>query len=573
MAQRDIRWNLIGTGAGLMLLFWVIDAFFDSVFSGADKHFWHELTHPEIYELLTNLLINTILLLVIRQLWLKADLQDQLSTSLREALADLAIEKKRTEAILAAIPDAVTVQDLDLKIVYQNSVMKEVLGDWVGEYCYKAYHHLSAPCPNCPLVQSLADGQFHTQERQHGDNPVRHFEITAAPLIDSDGNIIAGIESVREITARKQTENRLKQQLAAIETSMDGIAILNAAGEYLYLNKAHAAVYGYDAPAELLGKSWHVLYTGTERQRLEPLIYDGFHRDGGWRGEAAGLKKDGSLYQQEISLSLLEDGGIICVVRDITERKRNEEKIGKLNNDLARQTLDLMTTNKELEAFGYSLSHDLRSPLSAIFMAIQALDDFNGAQIDETGQKFVQTIHHSCTQMENLIEAMLVLFRVGRADLTKENVDLGALGNEILLELHIRHLDRKVDWYIDEGMVIHADPHLIRILLENLLGNAWKYTEKIERANIKFGQRRVNGEMRYFVQDNGDGFDMSNADQMFKPFQRLHSSEEFPGTGIGLATAQRIIERHEGSIWAEGEKMKGATIFFTLPSQGMAAAG
>jgi PAS domain S-box-containing protein len=573
MAQRNIRWNLVGTGVGFMLLFWVIDAFFGSVFSGTDRQFWYELTHPEIYELLTNLFINTILLLFIRKLWLKSDLQDQLYVSLQVALADLATEKKRTEAILAAIPDAVTVQDLDLKIVYQNSVMKEILGDWVGEYCYQAYHQLSAPCPNCPLLRSLADGQFHTLERQHGDKPARHFEITATPLMDSAGNIIAGIESVREITTRKQTENRLRQQLAAIETSMDGIAILSVDGEYLYLNNAHAAVYGYDAPSELLGKSWHVLYTDTERQRLEPLIYEGFQREGGWRGEGAGLKKDGSLYQQEISLSLLDDGGIICVVRDITERKRSEEKIGKLNKDLARQTIDLMTTNKELEAFGYSLSHDLRSSLSVIYMAIQAFDDLIGAQVDETGKALILAIHRGCVQTENLIEAMQVLFRVGRAELSKENVDLSAMGNEILLELHMHHPDRKVDWNIDKGMVVYADPHLLRILLGNLLGNAWKYTQKIERPKIEFGRRWVDGEIRYFIQDNGAGFDMSNADRMFKPFQRLHSSDEFPGTGIGLATSQRIIERHEGSIWAVGEKMKGATIFFTLQSQGLAEAG
>jgi PAS domain S-box-containing protein len=548
-----------------MLAFWMADSYLDGVLF-SEGGFSRQFFHPEARELVYR--IQTLLFLIVLIVYArrKALAQERLTSSLEEALTSLAAEKGRSEAILAAMPDAVSVQDTSLKIIFQNPACKESMGDHVGEYCHDAYHQQSSVCPGCNLVKSFADGLSYRREVSVSEGSPYDAEIVSAPLKDGAGRIIAGIESVRNITDRKLAESRLRQQLAAIEASMDGIAILNAAGEYLYLNKAHATVYGYPSPDELLGKSWQVLYTVEERQRLESLIYESFAKQGSWRGAATGLKKDGTLYPQEISLTVLDDGGIICVVSDITERKKAEEEIRTLNDSLSQQALDLQATNQELEAFNYSLSHDLRSPLTGIYMAAQTLDEICRGKLDDNGLIVLGAIRQSCEKMDELIEAMLVLSRVSRTELSCAEVDLSDLATEILAQHQLCSLDRQLQWHVDEGITAWLDPHQARILLENLLGNAWKYTATTDHPRIEFGQTMRDGVTQFFVRDNGVGFDMGEVQEMFKPFQRLHRCSDFPGSGIGLATAQRIIDRHAGQIWAEGEVGRGATFYFSLPT-------
>lgn len=565
MAARDNRWNLVWTGIGLMLFFWVADSYLDGIFFD-EGSFVQQLLHPDGQELAYRIQSMLFLLVFIIYAWRKSLLQERISSSLEEALTNLAAEKARSEAILAAMPDAVSVQDTDMKILYQSPGTREVMGDHVGEYCYVAYHQLSSVCPDCTLAESLADGLPHRREKSSpNERGPRHVEIISAPLKDAAGRIIAGIESVRDITDRKIVENRLRQQLAAIEASMDGIAILNAGGEYLYLNKAHASIYGYPSQDELMGKGWHVLYTPEERQRLEPLIFEGGGKQRGWRGEATGLKKDGTLFPQEISLTVLDDGGIVCVVRDISERQKSEGEIRKLNDSLCRQALDLQATNRELEAFSYSLSHDLRAPLTGLYGAAQALAEICSDKMDETGLTLLNAIRHGCENMEELIESMLVLFKVSRTELSYAEVDLSAMANAIMAELRLRNPERAVEWRFVEETVAWCDPHLARILLENLIGNAWKYSARHDHPRIEFGRKSSDGALQFFVRDNGVGFDMRDAERIFKPFQRLHRSGDFPGTGIGLATVQRIIDRHAGRVWADGAVGLGATFFFTFP--------
>jgi PAS domain S-box-containing protein len=366
------------------------------------------------------------------------------------------------------------------------------------------------------------------------------------------------------MAAFKSERARAESVLAAIETSMDGIAILNGAEEYIYLNESHAAIYGYESPSELIGKSWHALYNEQERERLQPLIYEGFAARRGWRGVATGLKKDGSEFPQEISLSLLDDGGLICVVRDISKRKSREEAIRLLNENLQQQALDLQATNRELEAFSYSLSHDLRSPLTRIYMSAQALEDMYGEGFDETGKRLLHLICTGCESMEAFIGAMLVLFRVTRSEISCCEVDLSALAGEIMAEIRLQQADRQIEWVTAPGLVAWCDPQLMRILLENLLQNAWKFSTCTEHACIEFGSSESDGVRAFFVCDNGAGFSMTEVERLFKPFQRLHCSNDIPGTGIGLATVQRIVERHGGRVWGEGIVDGGATFYFTL---------
>ncbi|MBJ6749423.1 sensor histidine kinase [Geomonas anaerohicana] len=561
--KKDRRYSLI-TGSALILASWLTDSFLDAAFF-SEGTFLQQLLRPQAQELTYRLQTIFFLLVFMACACRKSTKVQEATSALEDSLAKLALEKSRTEAILASVPDAVTVQDRDFRILYQNPQARQFKGERVGQHCYSAYHDRDDVCPGCVVNDCFEDGQPHRHEVTHViDGQTRHIESAAAPLVDATGAVTAAIELVRDVTERKNRENMLKKQFAAIEASMDGIALLTPAGDYLHLNKAHAEIYGYPSQQELLGQNWKKLYTDEERQRLEPLVFAAFGQGHGWRGEATGLKKDGTLFPQEISLSLLEDGGIICVVRDISERRASEQEIRTLNASLRQQTLDLQANNRELEAFSYSLSHDLRTPLTTVYAAGQALADMYRDLLDETGHCLVDAIHTGCENMEQFIEAMLVLFRVTRTELSCEEVDLGRVADDIIAELRMYDLQRSLDWRNQAGMTAWCDPHLARVLLQNLLGNAWKYTSRNEHTMIEFGQRLCDGKYEFFVRDNGIGFETTDAEQIFKPFRRLRPSSDFPGTGVGLATVFRIVDRHGGAVRAEGEPGKGASFYFTL---------
>jgi two-component system NtrC family sensor kinase len=221
--------------------------------------------------------------------------------------------------------------------------------------------------------------------------------------------------------------------------------------------------------------------------------------------------------------------------------------------------------NKELEAFSYSVSHDLRAPLRAIDgFSLALVEDYN-ERLDETGRHYLNQVRTGARRMGELIDDLLELSRMGRAELRREPVDLGALAAEVLDVLKQGQPERVLVPELQQGMIAMADRRLMRVVLENLLGNAWKFTEKTAQARIVFGREMCDGVMTYFVRDNGAGFNMQYAQRLFQPFQRLHSEAEFSGTGIGLSIAHRIIDRHGGRIWAEGEAGKGAVFRFTIP--------
>jgi signal transduction histidine kinase len=253
---------------------------------------------------------------------------------------------------------------------------------------------------------------------------------------------------------------------------------------------------------------------------------------------------------------------------DVTERKQLEESLKKLNEDLegqiAARTAELETANLELEAFNYSAAHDLRQPLNLIGGYIQAINMQFANKLPEECLSYVQGIYNANLRMNRLIETLLNFSHLGRIELRREATDLSAMAREVVMILKLNEPERKVDLQVSDGVTAHADANLLRVVLENLLGNAWKYTGQRELAIIEFGAREINGEPVYFVRDNGVGFDKAAADKLFTPFQRLPGSEAFRGFGIGLATAERINRRHGGSIWAEGEPDKGATFYFTL---------
>jgi signal transduction histidine kinase len=253
------------------------------------------------------------------------------------------------------------------------------------------------------------------------------------------------------------------------------------------------------------------------------------------------------------------------ILRTLTERRRAAYRISALNADLQRRAAELEEANKELDAFSYTVSHDLRTPLSSIEGFSQALLEDYVAILDARGQDYLQRICGATQRMADLIDALLGLSHVTRAELVREAVDVSALARALATDLQRREPTRQVEFVIADGLVAHGDARWLGVVLENLFSNAWKFTAKQPRARIEFGSLPQHAGSRvFFVCDNGVGFDMAYADKLFSAFQRLHGRTEYPGTGVGLATVQRIIQRHGGRIWAEGAVGQGATFYFTL---------
>lgn len=237
----------------------------------------------------------------------------------------------------------------------------------------------------------------------------------------------------------------------------------------------------------------------------------------------------------------------------------------RLEERVAIRTAELAAVNKELEAFAYSVSHDLRAPLRLVDGFSHFLEEETGSTLSPRSRRHLDSIRHEVRRMHEMIEGLLVLSRLGRARLASGSVDLTALAREVVDGLHEETPDRVVNVTIQPDLKIHGDARLLHLVLQNLLGNAWKFTRHQASPHIDVGSEMKDGQRVYFVRDNGAGFDMAGAGRLFTPFQRLHTTNEFEGLGIGLATVQRIIERHGGHVWADGKPGAGATVSFTLP--------
>jgi len=397
-------------------------------------------------------------------------------------------------------------------------------------------------------------------------------------LVSLVGNLLAGVlvlafgaYGLSAINNRVRAEEKLSRLLTSMP---DALVVVNAEGKILSCNAQTAKLFGY-TESELQGESMALLVPERVRQS-QRQYYAGFflQRNGQVQEgtvELSGLRKDGREFPIEISTRpLVAEKGLVVTsaIRDITERKQVEIQISQLNKELQDRAAELETANRELEAFSYSVSHDLRSPLQNIDSFSQILVEEYANRLDSDGRDYIQRLRASCQHMEEIIDALLELSNMARQELIVDRVDLSTQAKAVAAELQQKEPDRLVDWVIAEGLVVQGDTRLVRVVLENLIGNSWKFTAKRAQARIEVGALpQCNGVRTYFVRDNGAGFDMARAGQLFAPFKRLHDQGQFRGTGIGLATVQRVIQRHRGRIWAEGAVDRGATFCFTLSEE------
>ena len=376
---------------------------------------------------------------------------------------------------------------------------------------------------------------------------------------------------------RRQLAEREEYLSRTLDSIGDAVITTNTEGRITRMNPVAERLTGWTAD-EALGKPltevFRIRNTHT-REEVENPVNKVLQNGNivGLANHTVLLSRNGDEFQIADSGAPICDNngeilGVILVFRDVTDEYRLQEQI-RLHRDelearVAERTADLEQSNRELESFSYAVSHDLRAPLRAINGFSQILLDDNLAQLDATGQDYLRRVAAAARYMGELIDAMLVLSRVSRQEIRRQPVDLSQYAREIAEEFQQQDPERKVEWCITEGVEVEGDPELLRVVLVNLLGNAWKYSrDRRNDCRIEFGIIERDGLRTCYVRDNGCGFDPTYADKLFTAFQRLHG-REYEGTGVGLATVFRIIRRHHGEIYGESQPGKGATFYFTL---------
>ncbi len=436
----------------------------------------------------------------------------------------------------------------------------------VGKHfsCFYPPEAVEAGKPARLLALAARDGRVEDEGwRVRQDGSRFWADVTITALRDPDGSVIGFAKVTRDITERRRAELALHEseerfRLLVESVQEYAIFVLDPAGRVASWNAGAEAIKGY-AAEEILGQHVAVFYTpedvalGKPQAQLEAAAREGRVEDEGWR-----LRKDGNRFWADTVITAMRDPtgtliGFGKVTRDLTRRRRIEEQLAQ--------------SNAELERFSYSVSHDLRAPLRAINGYAQAVLEDYAAALDAEGQRFLGIIRDSAKRGGELIDALLNFSRLGRQTLSMEPVDLTELARAVVDELRRSTDVEGMDVIVDPLQPTRGDRTLLRQVLANLIGNAFKFSRGRPHPQIEIGARREGQAVVYFVRDNGVGFDMRYADKLFGVFQRLHRADEFEGTGVGLALAQRIIQRHGGRIWADGKVDGGATFFFTLPAE------
>jgi len=407
--------------------------------------------------------------------------------------------------------------------------------------------------PNDPANNATVElDQLRTRlaEAEETLRAIRAGEVDALVVSTSDGDRVFTLHGADE------------PYRIMLEQMSEGAASISADGVLLYANRRLAEMLALPLP-NVVGAPLERFVAPEDRDALAKLFTrpQGEARDS---GEVTFVTGDGRRIEVRVSATPLPETtgqASTMVATDVTERVRAEEE---LERRVHERTADLARANRELETFAYSVSHDLRAPLRAVDGFSKLVLDEYGEQLDEQGHHYLERVRAGAVRMGNLIDEILQLSRLSRQRFERTPVDLSAVAREIIAELNDADPDREVVVDIQDGLHADADLELARLVLQNLLGNAYKFTSKTETARVRFGANEQDGVPVYLVADNGAGFDMAHAGELFRPFHRLHRDSEFPGDGIGLATVARAIRRHDGAIWAQGAVDHGATFHFTL---------
>src|SRR5437867_6436017 len=516
------------------------------------------------------------------------EVNNQLRTELEarklgeEALRD---SEERFRAVAETATDAIVAADKSGHITYCNPGAERIFGyaarDAIGRPLTLLMPQRFHDAHRQGLARFLTTGEAHVVGRtvelvgQRKDGTEFPLELSLASWKVGGDTFFAGI--LRDITERKRAEELLRaseERFHLMVTHVEDYAIfmLDVEGNVATWNAGAERIKGYRAD-EIIGRHFSCFYpeedirNGKPEQELRTAISEGRIEDEGWR-----LRKDGSKFWASIIITALSDSaghlqGFSKISRDITEHKRAQDKIQELSKEMERRNAELIVVNKELESFSYSVSHDLRAPLRAIDGFSLALLEDCQDRLGREERARLQRVRAAAARMGQLIDDMLQLARTARCEMIPQRVDLSHLAQEIACQLQKSEPKRQARFVIAPGLTVEGDRGLLRIVLENLLANAWKFTSRQPDAHVELGSHRRDTQEVYFVRDNGVGFDMRYVDKLCA-FQRLHDVSEFPGTGVGLATVQRIIHRHGGRVWAEGAVGQGATFYFILEPTG-----
>jgi PAS domain S-box-containing protein len=490
----------------------------------------------------------------------------------RRLVDQLEAANERRQFILETTQEAFIAMDANGLIIDWNKEAEaifgwpreEILGQSLAETIiplqYRESHRRG-------LQRFLATGEGPMLNRRleldalHRDGNEFPVELTITPMREGDSYTFNAF--LHDITERKQAEEELRFQGEVMRNMPGGVVVIRTSdGMIIYANSRFEEMFGY-GPGELAGKHISIVNAPGEKDPEEVAreIIAALKEEGAWRGEVLNIKKDGTTFWSSASVSTFEHheyGKIwVSVQADITERK-------EMTQQLIERTEQLEAVNRELEFFAYSVSHDLRAPLRSIDGFSQALLEDYPDRLDSPGVDYLKRVRSASQSMGQLIDDLLKLSRLTRMEIQPQTVNLSAMARAVAESLKQTRPERQVNWVIADGLADWGDPVLLQSVLENLMGNAWKFTSGHPVATIEFGATWQDGKRVYFVRDDGAGFDMAYMDKLFGPFQRLHGRNEFEGSGIGLASVQRIIHGHRGKVWAEGAVEQGATFYFTL---------
>ena len=426
------------------------------------------------------------------------------------------------------------------------------------------------------VLSSLSYNYFFTQPLhtfyvERSEVPQYIIFVVFAALLAWFSAVRRSVEK-QLLQSRNELQNEVAertQQASLLNLTHDPIFVRDMSDVITYWNRGAQELYGW-AAVEAIGRHTHQLLRTTFPIPIDEVQAELLRNDR-WEGELEKVKADGSrvVVASRWSLRRDEQGRPVAILEtnnDISDRKRREVEIRQLNDNLAKRTTDLEASNKELEAFAYSISHDLRAPIRHMAGYTELLQKHASSILDEKSNRYILTILESAKRMGTLIDDLLAFSRIGRMEARAATVSLDQLVKEVLGEVQPEIDGRNIAWKIGALPDLYGDRSMLRLVFINFISNSVKFTRTRPQAEIEIGCLEKNkDEAIVFIRDNGVGFDMKYANKLFGVFQRLHPTEAFEGTGIGLATVQRIIHRHGGKVWAEGLEDRGATFFFSIP--------